>query len=68
MPTHMLVVTQALCCSSSEVHIETGKTLVKISQHFFEKTKATQKRKLLQASVIEGIENLRPMPPDNRVA
>ena len=35
---------------------------------FPEKSKTATKRELVQGSVIEGIENLRPMPPDNRVS
>ena len=35
---------------------------------FPEKSKAAKKRELVQGSVIEGIENLRPMLPDNRVS
>ena len=35
---------------------------------FSEKSKGAKKRELVQGSVIEGIENLRPMPPDNRVS
>ena len=35
---------------------------------FPEKSKTAKKRELVQGSVIEGIENLRPMPPDNRVS
>ena len=59
--------TQVLWCSISAVQIARAE-ITRDFPAFPEKSKTAKKRELVQGSVIEGIENLRPKPPDKRVS